>query len=161
IIISPYAKRGFVDHTQHDTLSILKTIETRFNLPSLNQYDADASSLSSSFQLQANPSIGGAYQQPDANNPGKFALIVGGTPSTDHIKISQDNGQVHVQISGSQIQYDHYFAGPISRIEVYAQGGNDMVVIDPSITVPSFVFGGDGNDHLEAQNASPAVVVGG
>src|SRR5262249_34974621 len=27
IVISPLAKKGFVDHTQHDTLSILKTIE--------------------------------------------------------------------------------------------------------------------------------------
>ena len=28
-IISPFAKRGFVDHTLYDTTSILKLIETR------------------------------------------------------------------------------------------------------------------------------------
>jgi phospholipase C len=36
IIIGPLAKRGFVDHTQYDTLSILKTIERRFNLAPLS-----------------------------------------------------------------------------------------------------------------------------
>src|SRR5262249_48634174 len=66
IVISPYAKQGFVDHTQHDTLSILKTIEQRFALQPLNTLDANTSSLASNFQLQAHASIGSAYVQPDA-----------------------------------------------------------------------------------------------
>jgi phospholipase C len=51
IVIGPFAKRGFVDHTQHDTLSILKTIEQRFGLAPLNSLDAQASSLKSSLKL--------------------------------------------------------------------------------------------------------------
>jgi len=35
IIISPYAKHGFVDHTQYDTTSILRFITNRWNLPTL------------------------------------------------------------------------------------------------------------------------------
>ena len=35
LIVSPYAKKGFVDHTQYDTTSILRFITKRFNLPSL------------------------------------------------------------------------------------------------------------------------------
>ena len=35
IIISPYARRGFVDHTQYDTSSILRFITRRWNLPEL------------------------------------------------------------------------------------------------------------------------------
>lgn len=35
IIISPYAKRGFVDHTQYDTTSILQLITKRFQLEAL------------------------------------------------------------------------------------------------------------------------------
>ena len=50
-MIGPFAKRGFVDHTQHDTLSILKTIEKRFGLAPLNNFDAHASSLESSLNL--------------------------------------------------------------------------------------------------------------
>ncbi|HZZ02081.1 acid phosphatase [Paraburkholderia sp.] len=35
LIISPYAKKGFVDHTQYDTTSILRFITHRFSLPTL------------------------------------------------------------------------------------------------------------------------------
>ncbi|WP_179404691.1 acid phosphatase [Burkholderia guangdongensis] len=35
IIVSPFAKRGFVDHTQYDTASILRFITRRFGLPRL------------------------------------------------------------------------------------------------------------------------------
>lgn len=35
IIVSPFAKRGYVDHTQYDTASILRFITRRFDLPSL------------------------------------------------------------------------------------------------------------------------------
>jgi phospholipase C len=40
IIISPFAKRGFIDHTVYDTTSILKLIETRYGLVPLGTRDA-------------------------------------------------------------------------------------------------------------------------
>jgi phospholipase C len=46
IIISPYARRGFVDHTQYDTTSILRTIERRWQLEPLGPRDAAARDLS-------------------------------------------------------------------------------------------------------------------
>jgi len=49
IVISPLARRGFVDHTSYDTSAVLKTIEQRFGLPSLNQRDANATSLEKIF----------------------------------------------------------------------------------------------------------------
>ncbi|WP_026608085.1 acid phosphatase [Methylocapsa acidiphila] len=36
IIVSPYAKKGFVDHTLYDTTSALRLITRRFNLPVLD-----------------------------------------------------------------------------------------------------------------------------
>ena len=51
IIIGPLAKRRFVDHTQYDTLSILKTIEERFGLEPLTALDAQATSLKNSLRL--------------------------------------------------------------------------------------------------------------
>ena len=48
-MISPLAKKGYVDHTEHDTLSILKTIEDRFALQPLNALDANASNLDNDF----------------------------------------------------------------------------------------------------------------
>jgi phospholipase C len=49
IIISPFAKRGFVDHTVYDTTSILKFIETRFGLVPFGERDAAAADLSNAF----------------------------------------------------------------------------------------------------------------
>jgi phospholipase C len=42
IIISPFAKRGYVDHTQYETVSILKLIEKRWDLPALTNRDNNA-----------------------------------------------------------------------------------------------------------------------
>jgi phospholipase C len=50
IVIGPFAKTHFVDHTQHDTLSIIKTIELIYGLTPLNTFDANASSLASSLK---------------------------------------------------------------------------------------------------------------
>ncbi|HEV3143745.1 MAG TPA: acid phosphatase, partial [Gemmataceae bacterium] len=160
IVISPYAKQGFVDHTEHDTLSILKTIEQRFGLPALNALDANATSLANDFQATPHVSIGSAYVQPDADNPGKFALIVQGTEGNNHISITQDSGEIRVQIDGGGAEFDHFFAQPISRIEVYTQGGNDHVDIANAVTAPAFVFAGAGNDHVQAGGGT-AVLVGG
>jgi acid phosphatase len=52
IVIGPLAKRGFIDHTQYDTLSILKTIEDRFGLEPLSALDAQANSLKNSLSLE-------------------------------------------------------------------------------------------------------------
>jgi len=41
IIVSPFARHGFIDHREYETVSILKLIEFRFNLPTLAQRDAD------------------------------------------------------------------------------------------------------------------------
>lgn len=40
IVISPFAKPHFVSHTSMDYTAMLKFIESRFNLPSLNKRDA-------------------------------------------------------------------------------------------------------------------------
>ncbi len=45
IVVSPYAKRHYVDHTRYDTTSILKLIELRWNLKPLGSRDASASDL--------------------------------------------------------------------------------------------------------------------
>jgi len=49
LIISPFAKKGFVDHTVYDTTSILKFIETRYGLVPLGSRDGGAADLSNAF----------------------------------------------------------------------------------------------------------------
>jgi phospholipase C len=160
LVISPYAKQGFVDHTQHDTLSILKTIEERFDLAPLNSLDANASDLSSSLQNKPHVSIGSAYAQIDASNPGKFALIVQGTEGNDKISITQDGGQVRVRITGKHVNFDQLFAQALSRIEIYGQGGNDRITVAPDVTVPAYVFTGGGDNKVKG-GGGPIVIVGG
>lgn len=51
IVISPWAKRHFVDHTQYETASILALIEKRFNLQPLGSRDAAANPLTNAFDF--------------------------------------------------------------------------------------------------------------
>jgi phospholipase C len=53
IIISPWARRGFVDHTTYDTSSILALIEHRFGLAPLGTRDAAANDLTAAFDFTA------------------------------------------------------------------------------------------------------------
>jgi YVTN family beta-propeller protein len=54
LVISPYTKRHFVDHTQYSTVSLLRTIELILGLPPLSQYDAAARPLFAAFTATAN-----------------------------------------------------------------------------------------------------------
>ncbi|HXZ49354.1 MAG TPA: alkaline phosphatase family protein [Usitatibacter sp.] len=55
VIISPYARRGYVDHTQYDTTSILRFIERRWHLDPLGPRDAAANDLTAAFDFHAKP----------------------------------------------------------------------------------------------------------
>ncbi|MGH9759361.1 MAG: alkaline phosphatase family protein, partial [Blastocatellia bacterium] len=50
IIISKFAKRGFVDHTQYETVSILTFIEGKYGLQPLTARDANANNLLKAFK---------------------------------------------------------------------------------------------------------------
>ncbi len=86
IIISPYARKGFVDHTQYDTTSILKFVENRWGVAPLGTRDAAANDLTNAFDFsQATPSgsgtgLGGVLPitgnaQADNRLPGLIALV--------------------------------------------------------------------------------------
>lgn len=55
LLISPFAKPGFIDHTQYSFESIMKLIEWRFNLTSLTSRDALASNLLPSLSFDQPP----------------------------------------------------------------------------------------------------------
>ena len=52
MVISPFAKRHFVDHTTYDTTSILSLIEHRFGLKPLGPRDAAAPDLQGAFTFK-------------------------------------------------------------------------------------------------------------
>jgi acid phosphatase len=49
VIVSPFARRDYVDHTQYETVSIIRFIELRWNLAPLNDRDAKATAPIGSF----------------------------------------------------------------------------------------------------------------
>jgi len=51
IVVSPFAKKGYVSHTVMDNTAILKFIETRFNLPSLSARDQAQPDMSEFFDF--------------------------------------------------------------------------------------------------------------
>jgi len=55
IVVSPYAKAGYVSHVTHDFGSILKFIEETYGLPSLGYADTPADNLSDCFDLHQAP----------------------------------------------------------------------------------------------------------
>jgi phospholipase C len=54
-IVSPYARRNYVSTVAHDHTSILKLIETKWNLPSLTRRDSEADDLLDSLDLAGAP----------------------------------------------------------------------------------------------------------
>lgn len=55
LVISPYSKEGYVDHTQADFSSITKFIEFVYYLPPLTQRDAMASDMMEAFDFSKPP----------------------------------------------------------------------------------------------------------
>lgn len=53
LVISPYARRGTIDHALHDHTSILHFVETTFGLSPLSTRDAAADDMGSAFDFSA------------------------------------------------------------------------------------------------------------
>lgn len=53
VIVSPYSRTNYVSHAVHDHTSMLKLIETKWNLPPLTLRDANADDLLDSLDLSA------------------------------------------------------------------------------------------------------------
>jgi phospholipase C len=52
IPLSPFSKKGYVSHHVYDHTSILRFIETRFDLPALTRRDANADPLLELFDFR-------------------------------------------------------------------------------------------------------------
>jgi len=55
LVISPWAKHGFIDHTQYEFASMLRLAEDNFNLPSLGTRDLTANNMMNSFDFNQTP----------------------------------------------------------------------------------------------------------
>jgi phospholipase C len=59
-VVSPFARRDFVDGTRYDHTSILRLIEEKWHLPALTRRDAEATSPLAALDLDGQP----AFQDP-------------------------------------------------------------------------------------------------
>jgi phospholipase C len=55
IIISPWAKSGFIDHDTMEFASVLRFIETIFDLPPLTSRDANTNDMLNAFDFTSRP----------------------------------------------------------------------------------------------------------
>ena len=77
LVISPYARHGYVSHVQHEFGSILRFTEKNFTIPSLGKSDARADDLSDCFDFTQTPAplahiatrLGPAYFIAHAHDP--------------------------------------------------------------------------------------------
>jgi acid phosphatase len=117
-IISPFAKRGFVDHTQYETASLLAFIEKLHKLSPLNSRDANALAPVSAFEGQPDlviRSIEGhplAYQLPAYNEPKEYEVL----GNLDGLKVDECTGA----LSGVPERKGSFFA----RVRVKGSKGH-------------------------------------
>jgi phospholipase C len=104
LIISPWARHGYVDHTAYEFGSMLKMTEELFHVSSLNQTDAQANDMLNAFDFAQTPQpplvepvnfVSGMAVEPMSNG---YSTITS-TSST----VSNSTGVVQYPISGSLV----------------------------------------------------------
>jgi phospholipase C len=78
-VLSPYARKDFVSHIVYDHTSILKTVETKWNIPALTRRDANAHDVLGMLDLSAPPAFLTPPKLPDPANPaGSYTCLATG-----------------------------------------------------------------------------------
>jgi SdrD B-like domain/RTX calcium-binding nonapeptide repeat (4 copies)/Bacterial Ig-like domain len=102
--------------------------------------------------------IGIVELQTDPGDPSKTALAVGGTTGNDEILIQRNGSPDAVRVTINDTPYGSF--APTGLVIVYSQDGDDHVLVPNSVTLPTMIFGGDGNDQLDG-GAGPNILIGG
>ena len=80
MVVSPYARRGHVDHSVYGFESILKMIRYRYGLPPLTPRDLYANNIAAAFDWESRPRL----QPPSLPTPAHvIATACGGSPPAD------------------------------------------------------------------------------
>jgi hypothetical protein len=99
--------------------------------------------------LNSAGAAGTATIQADLDNPGDDVLIVTGTSKNDVLIIQpRPSNMTEVRVKNTGKLLGIFANSSFEHIVVFAQGGNDTVVVDPRILQSAILFGGAGNDVL-------------
>jgi phospholipase C len=89
VVVSPYARRGHVDHSIYGFESILKMIRYRYGLPPLTPRDLYANNIAAAFDFESSPN----YQIPDLPTPPEVIVSAcAGAPLADSGGTGIDDG---------------------------------------------------------------------
>jgi hypothetical protein len=97
-----------------------------------------------------------ATVQADPGDAARSALVVQGTAGADTLVLSPGAGNaVALSVNGQSVGS---FAAPggtaFAHLLVYGNGGADTIRLAGNLSVPAFLFGGDGNDTLDASGST-------
>ena len=90
LIISPYARKGYISHTRYEASTVLKFIEKTFGVPSLGLRDATANDSLDSFnftQTPLPPLVLSTHSCPIVNSSAAFGQQLVGASSTQKINV--------------------------------------------------------------------------
>ena len=93
VIVSPYAKRNYVSHVVHDHTSILKLVETTWNLPAMTYRDANADNLLDSVDFRSSPTFLVPPTLPAPALPASVSIDTSAT-TTDHCSEGHPGGTI-------------------------------------------------------------------
>ncbi len=128
------------------------TIQAVYNNSDGNFISGSSTNLTQTVQTVA--------READPLNPGLTDLFVGGTAASSHIEVTLSKGQITVDLHDGNTPTTTPLAG-LSALVVYGQADNEHIQVDNGLTLPAFLFGGNGsNVHIEG-GGGPTVEVGG
>ena len=108
---------------------------------STSSYDAGSKLVTIAF---ANGPV--LTQQANPQHPSLRDLVVTGTAGDDHIQFTPAGGGIQVQVDAVP---NGRFA-PTGRLVAHGQADNEHIQVDKALTLPAFLFGGNGaNVHIE------------
>ena len=107
-VISPFIKKGSVDHTFYNTDSVLKTMELLLGVPPLSEYDATANTIAAPFDTAPNNSA------PYALQPYNAALIVGRNPVMGKLKPGTE--AYHLERLAAKMDFVHPDSAPTALV---------------------------------------------
>ena len=93
VIVSPYARPDYVSHVVHDHTSVLKLIETKWNLGALTYRDANADNLLDSVDFKSRPAFIDPPELPASALPPSTEVDTS-SDATDHCSPGHPGGAI-------------------------------------------------------------------